>query len=149
MTNANFIKFATSEVNKYVLNHIDKSDDTPDFDTFVVWSCKTLQNHKCLISTTLHDGMYYECTYNGDKNEMYLDAYKKFENKKIICEIFRGHPLHLTLSPARPSYAYTGTHDPLRTGKRGLSTADPGRSRSFSIPYNELATHRANIEQGR
>lgn len=82
MTNANFIKFATSEVNKYVLNHIDKSDDTPDFDTFVVWSCKTLQNHKCLISTTLHDGMYYECTYNGDKNEMYLDAYKKFENKK-------------------------------------------------------------------
>jgi hypothetical protein len=30
--------------------------------------------------------MYYECTYNGDKNEMYLDAYKKFENKKIICE---------------------------------------------------------------
>lgn len=24
MTNANFIKFATSEVNKYVLNHIDK-----------------------------------------------------------------------------------------------------------------------------
>ena len=38
------------------------------------------------ISTTLHDGMYYECTYNGDKNEMYLDAYKKFENKKIICE---------------------------------------------------------------
>ena len=25
--------------------------------------------------------------------------------------IFRGHPLHLTLSPARPSYAYTGTHD--------------------------------------
>ena len=89
MTNANFIKLAVSEVNKYVLNHLDKSDDTPDtpdFDTFVVWSCKTLQNHKCLIRTTLHDGMYYECTYNGDKNEMYLDAYKKFENKKIICE---------------------------------------------------------------
>ena len=84
--NSNFIKLAVSEVNKYVLNHLDKSDDTPDFDTFVVWSCKTLQNHKCLISTTLHDGMYYECTYNGDKNEMYLDAYKKFENKKIICE---------------------------------------------------------------
>ena len=86
MTNANFIKLAVSEVNKYVLNHLDKSDDSPDFDTFVVWSCKTLQNHKFLISTTLHDGMYYECTYNGDKNEMYLDAYKKFENKKIICE---------------------------------------------------------------
>ena len=83
MTNANFIKFATSEVNKYVLNHIDKSDDTPDFDTFVVWSCKTLQNHKCLISTTLHDGMYYECTYNGDKNELYMDVYGKLINKCI------------------------------------------------------------------
>lgn len=31
MTNANFIKLAVSEVNKYVLNHLDKSDDTPDF----------------------------------------------------------------------------------------------------------------------
>ena len=24
--------------------------------------------------------MYYELTYNGDKKEWYLDAYKKFEN---------------------------------------------------------------------
>lgn len=86
MTNANFIELAISEVRKYVLNHLDKSDGTPVFDIFVVWSCKTLQNYKCLISTTLHDGMYYECTYNGDKAEMYLDAYKKFENKRIICE---------------------------------------------------------------
>ena len=29
------------------------------------------------------DGMYYEVTYNGDKNEIYLDAYKKFENRCI------------------------------------------------------------------
>ena len=86
-TNANFIELAISEVRKYVLNHLDKSDGTPVFDIFVVWSCKTLQNYKCLISTTLPDGMYYECTYNGDNGEMYLDVYKKFENKKIICEI--------------------------------------------------------------
>jgi len=25
--------------------------------------------------------MYYELTYNGDKKELYLDAYKKFENQ--------------------------------------------------------------------
>ena len=27
-----------------------------------------------------------EITYNGDKNEIYLDAYKKFENKCIKLE---------------------------------------------------------------
>lgn len=81
----NFLDFARLEVDKYVRNHLDKSEATPDFEVFVVWSCKTLQNYKALISTTLPDGMYYECTYNGDKNEMYLDAYKKFENKKICC----------------------------------------------------------------
>jgi hypothetical protein len=46
----------------------------------VVWSCKTLQNNKALLSTTLSDGMYYEFTYNGDKKELYLDAYKKWQN---------------------------------------------------------------------
>lgn len=81
----NFLDFARLEVDKYVRKHLDKSEAIPDFEVFVVWSCKTLQNYKALISTTLPDGMYYECTYNGDKNEMYLDAYKKFENKKISC----------------------------------------------------------------
>ena len=52
-------------------------------NVFVVWCCKTLQNNKALLSTTVSDGMYYELTYNGDKNELYLDAYKKWENKKI------------------------------------------------------------------
>ena len=50
---------------------------------FIVWSCKTLQNNKALLSTTVSDGMYYELTYNGDKKELYLDAYKKWENKCI------------------------------------------------------------------
>ena len=27
--------------------------------------------------------MYYEITYNGEKNEFYFDAYKKWENKCI------------------------------------------------------------------
>lgn len=81
----NFLDFARLEVDKYVREHLDKSEATPNFEVFVVWSCKTLQNYKALISTSLPDGMYYECTYNGDKNEMYLDAYKKFENKRICC----------------------------------------------------------------
>ena len=52
-------------------------------DVYVVWSCKTLQNNKALLSTTVPDGMYYELTYNGDKNELYFDAYKKWENRCI------------------------------------------------------------------
>lgn len=71
-------------VKDYVTKHLDKSDiNKPDFDVYIVWKCKTLQNWKWLISTTLSDGMYYELTYNGDKDEFYLDAYKKFENVVI------------------------------------------------------------------
>ena len=47
---------------------------------YIVWFCKTLQNFKALVSTDIEDGMYYEVTYNGDKKELYLDAYKKQEN---------------------------------------------------------------------
>ncbi len=70
-------------VEQYVYAHLDKSDGAVTFDLFTVWKCKTLQNWKFLISTSLHDGMYYEMTFNGDKHEWYLDAYKKFENKCI------------------------------------------------------------------
>lgn len=70
-------------VSNYVSEHLDKSDTYPEFEVFIVWKCKTLQNWKYLISTTLFDGMYYELTYNGDKKEWYLDAYKKFQNKVI------------------------------------------------------------------
>ena len=52
-------------------------------DVYVVWFCKTLQNWKALLSTDLPDGMYFEVTYNGDKKEAYLDAYKKIRNVKI------------------------------------------------------------------
>lgn len=51
-------------------------------DVFIVWSCKTLQNYKCLASTTVPgDGIYAEYTYNGDKRELYEDIYKKILNK--------------------------------------------------------------------
>ena len=39
-----------------------------------------MQNNKALASTTVSDGMYYEITYNGDKQETYIDVYKKWEN---------------------------------------------------------------------
>lgn len=67
-------------IKDYVLAHLDKSDNIPEFQVYTVWKCKTLQNWKFLLSTNLYDGMYYELTFNGDKNEWYLDAYKKVEN---------------------------------------------------------------------
>lgn len=70
-------------VRDYIEKHLDKSDEKPVFDVYTVWKAKALQNWKYLISSTLPDGMYYECTYNGDKKEWYLDAYKKFENVVI------------------------------------------------------------------
>ena len=71
-------------IRQYIADHLDKSDpEPPEFEVFIVWKCKALQNWKYLLSSTLFDGMYYEMTYNGDKKEWYLDAYKKFENRVI------------------------------------------------------------------
>ena len=77
---------AINLVYDYAKEHLDISDikkKPVDFSVFIVWKCKTLQNWKWLISTTLNDGMYYEITFNGDRDEFYLDAYKKFENRAI------------------------------------------------------------------
>lgn len=74
---------ATRIVADYIENHLDKSDGPVPFNVFIVWKCKVLQNWKYLISSSLNDGMYYELTYNGDRGEWYLDAYKKFENRVI------------------------------------------------------------------
>lgn len=49
-----------------------------------LWQCYILGNAKWLLSTTLPDGMYYEVAYNKIKDEFYLDAYKKFENRRIL-----------------------------------------------------------------
>ena len=85
MDNQKFTDLAIKTVCDYANEHLDKSDNAQisEKDVFVVWSCKTLQNNKALLSTTLHDGMYYELTYNGNKGELYVDAYKKFENRCI------------------------------------------------------------------
>lgn len=85
MSNKEFANIVIKLVMDYANEHLDKSDNKQitEEDVYIVWLCKTLQNHKALASTTLHDGMYYEITYNGDKKQIYLDAYKKFENRCI------------------------------------------------------------------
>ena len=85
MNEQEFQKQVKKAVVEYANTHLDKSDNKQitENDVFIVWMCKTLQNNKALASTTLFDGMYYEITYNGDKSEMYFDAYKKWENQCI------------------------------------------------------------------
>ena len=88
MGNDRFLAICKGIVVDYFNRNVEKTDKkqiTKD-DVFVVWSCKTLQNNKALLSTTVSDGMYYEITYNGDKKEIYVDAYKKWENFLVKVE---------------------------------------------------------------
>ena len=83
MSSADFIVLAKTRVMVYAIEHTDPMEDTIFLDDILlVWYCKTLQNHKALLFTPRLDGMYFEATYNGDKDEMYLDAYRKQENIK-------------------------------------------------------------------
>lgn len=87
MGSEQFIKECIHQVVFYHNDNVDTLKGENNFienkDVFVVWYCKTLQNHKALLSTNQKNGMYYELTYNGDKKELYFDAYKKIKNKCI------------------------------------------------------------------
>lgn len=76
-----FFKLVKESVRDYVNEYLD-IHITED-DIYLVWYCKSIQNWKALATTALYDGRYYELTLNGDKNEMYLDAYRKID-KEII-----------------------------------------------------------------
>lgn len=88
MDNDKFIELCKEKVVDYTntfmnLNSINQPVHISTGDVYVVWLNRTLQNNKALLSTTIVDGMYYEVTYNGDKNEMYFDAYKHKHNEEI------------------------------------------------------------------
>lgn len=80
ISNERFISLCVQKVMLYE----NASEDQDKFlnidDVFVVWSCKTLQNSKCLVSAKNKGAYYYEFTMNGDKGEIYMDVYKKVEN---------------------------------------------------------------------
>jgi hypothetical protein len=70
---AKAIRLVTQEVH-------ERADESHDFEVYVVWFSKTLQNWKALLSTTIPDGRYYEVTYDGDKQQAYVDTYVKIKN---------------------------------------------------------------------
>ena len=86
MNEKEFVTLVKKTVADYANQNLDKTDGkkiTED-DVFIVWMCKTLQNSKAMASTTLFDGMYYELTFNGNKQELYVDAYKKWQNFTVV-----------------------------------------------------------------
>ncbi len=85
MSDDKFLELCKKTIVDYFNNRVEITDNMKitENNVFIVWSCKTLQNNKALVSTNISDGMYYELTYNGDKKDLYLDAYKKWENKCI------------------------------------------------------------------
>lgn len=42
--------------------------------------------HNAYHNLSICDGMYYEITHNGDKNETYIDVYKKWKNFVVKVE---------------------------------------------------------------
>ena len=83
MTNANFIELAISEVRKYVLNHLDKSDGTPIFDIFVVWSCKTTNALSAQHYTT---GCITNAHTMAIKTKCILTHTKSLKTKKLFAK---------------------------------------------------------------
>ena len=88
MSSEEFIKYAKAIVYDYAKSQIDKTDNVKfsTEDVYVVWYNFTLGNSKALLSTNLPDGMYYEVTYNANRDEIYFDAYKKWINRCISLE---------------------------------------------------------------
>ena len=76
MDNKKFEEKCKKIVAKYYNEHTAGEMLMPD-DVYVVWLCRALGNNKALLSTPAPDGMYYEITHNGAKNEAYLYVYKK------------------------------------------------------------------------
>lgn len=77
---------AMNIVYDYIDEHLDPTGHPVAYKVYTVWKCKTLQNWKWLLASTLPDSMYYEVTYNGDKQEYYLDAYRKVQNV-VVSEV--------------------------------------------------------------
>lgn len=83
------LKMAKAAVVKWYNEH-NQSCPIGIEDVYIVWFCKILQNWKALAGTHHHDGMYYEVTYDGDRDAAYVDAYKKWQNVKMDGSTLRG-----------------------------------------------------------
>lgn len=76
-----FLNIATELIWDYYKEKYENDDSFSfdNFNTFIVWSCKTLQNNKAIIATSV-DKRLFEVTNNGNAKEVYIDVYDKVDN---------------------------------------------------------------------
>lgn len=84
MSEQHFVTQAKFEIarilTKWIEDNCEGSVEVKPTDIYTVWLSKVLQNNKGLFSTDLIDDVYFEVTYNGSKNELYIDQYHKIQN---------------------------------------------------------------------
>ena len=74
-----------------IINKLEKEFNEPKMsikELHLVWFSKTLQNFKCIIIDSRKNQRLYECTFNGDKKELYIDFYDKQKNYKFTSKDF-------------------------------------------------------------
>lgn len=81
-----FLRLCAKKVVEYENSRVDNTETIDRDDTFAVWTCKTLQNSKAILSAKNKGAYMYEFTMNGDSGEIYMDVYKKVVNIPIDLE---------------------------------------------------------------
>ena len=84
MENDQFYKLVQNQVSAYSNAHNGVAHQIRPRDVRVVFTIKILQNFKAIAATLLPDKMLYEITYDGDKQKVYIDAYKKQKNIEVV-----------------------------------------------------------------
>lgn len=91
-------------------------------DVYVVVFCYILGGWKALVSTPVEDGRYYEVTHNHEKNETYVDVFKREVGWIHVPDQFSGelkaNPMHPQLEDDTAVYG-CANHVPIqhRDGK--------------------------------
>ena len=81
-----FLRLCAKKVVEYENSRVYNTETIDRDDTFAVWTCKTLQNSKAILSAKNKGAYMYEFTMNGDSGEIYMDVYKKVVNIPIDLE---------------------------------------------------------------
>lgn len=70
-------------------NNTKNSKTAPDLTlntVFIIWYAKVLNNWKAIVGSPIARGMLWEVSFNGHRNQAYIDIYKKLANAKVDVE---------------------------------------------------------------